>query len=68
MQEHDSVQLVHELQKLNAKLDVLSAKVDKLEAEQQLLLEKFSKHIDFINDTYEGLRNPIRVATRFFRK
>ena len=68
MQEHNSVQLVHELQKLNAKLDVLSAKVDKLEAEQQLLLEKFSKHIDFINDTYEGLRNPIRVATRFFRK
>ena len=25
-------------------------------------MEKFSKHVDFINDTYEGLKNPLSVA------
>ena len=36
-------------------------KIDKLSA-------KFDKHIDFIDDTYEGLKNPIKMATRFFKK
>ena len=55
-----------DLELLHSKIDVLTEKVTRLEAQQQLLLEKFSKHIDFINTTYEGLRNPIRVASRFF--
>ena len=43
------------------KLDDIEMKIDKLSA-------KFDKHIDFIDDTYEGLKNPIKMATRFFKK
>jgi hypothetical protein len=57
-----------DLELLHSKIDVLTEKVSRLEREQQLLLEKFSRHIDFINDTYEGLRNPIRVASKFFSR
>ena len=57
-----------DLELLHSKIDVLTEKVSRLEREQQLLLEKFSRHIDFINDTYEGLRNPIRVASKFFTR
>ena len=32
------------------------------------LNEKLEKHIDFIDDTYEGLKNPIKMATRFFKR
>ena len=30
--------------------------------------KKLSKHIDFIDDTYEGLKNPIEAARRWLRK
>ena len=46
------------LEKLELKVDKIQLTLDKLEA-------KLSKHIDFIDDTYEGLRNPINVAKRF---
>ena len=39
-----------------------------IETNQKLLLEKLSKHIDFIDETYEGLRNPIQAAKRFLGK
>ena len=55
-----------DIELLHSKIDVLTEKVSRLEAQQELLYEKFSKHIDFINTTYEGLRNPIRVASKFF--
>lgn len=57
-----------DLELLHSKIDVLTEKVIRLETEQQLLLEKFSRHIDFINNTYEGLRNPLLVASKFFGK
>ena len=50
-----------DIDELDAKLDKIEKKIDKLSA-------KFDKHIDFIDDTYEGLKNPIKMATRFFKK
>ena len=43
------------------RLDTIEKKIDKLSA-------KLDKHIDFIDDTYEGLKNPIKMATRFFKR
>ena len=39
-----------------------------LEEKIDVLNSKLEKHIDFIDDTYEGLKNPIKMATRFFKK
>ena len=50
-----------DLDELEVRLDTIEAKIDKLSA-------KFDKHIDFIDDTYEGLKNPIKMATRFFKR
>ena len=50
-----------DLDELEARLDIIEAKIDKLST-------KFDKHIDFIDDTYEGLKNPIKMATRFFKR
>ena len=50
-----------DIEDLDAKLDKIEKKIDKLSA-------KFDKHIDFIDDTYEGLKNPIKLATRFFKR
>ena len=52
-------QLTNELQTLHEKLDKIQLTVDELNA-------KLSKHIGFIDETYEGLRNPINAARRFF--
>ena len=49
-------------------LEILNLKLDKIEANQKLLIEKLGKHIDFIDETYEGLRNPIQAAKRFLGK
>ena len=43
------------------KLNSIDDKIDKLN-------EKLGKHINFIDDTYEGLKNPIKMATRFFKR
>ena len=48
--------------------DLLEKKLDTIEAKIDKLSEKLDKHIDFIDDTYEGLKNPIKMATRFFKK
>ena len=46
-------------------LDVIAAKLDRIENEQQSLNRKLNKHIDFIDETYEGLKNPINAARRW---
>lgn len=35
----------------------LLSKIDNIALQQSVLLAKLDKHIDFVNDTYEGLRN-----------
>ena len=58
----------NEYTQLIAKLELIQLRLDKIELQQQSLSDKFSKHIDFINDTYEGLRNPLAVARRIFKR
>ena len=50
------------------KLNQMESKMDQLESTIEELNGKLGKHIDFIDDTYEGLKNPIRMATRFFKR
>ncbi len=50
-----------DLDELEKKLNTIEAKLDKLN-------ENFEKHIEFIDNTYEGLKNPIKLATRFFKR
>ena len=47
------------------KLEELELKVDKLQLTIEALDAKLSKHIGFIDDTYEGLKNPINAAKKF---
>ena len=53
------------LDKIIDKLEIIQLRIDKMEIQHQELLHKFNRHVDFINDTYEGLRNPIRAAKKF---
>ena len=48
--------------------DILEKKLDNIEVKIDKLSAKLDKHIDFIDDTYEGLKNPIKMATRFFKR
>ncbi len=57
-----------ELERIQDKLDNIQLRLEKIEIQQEHLLEKFSKHVDFINDTYEGLKNPLSVAKKIFRR
>tara|TARA_Y100001937_G_scaffold52192_1_gene72268 strand:+ start:262 stop:462 length:201 start_codon:yes stop_codon:yes gene_type:complete len=50
-----------DIDELEVRLDTIEEKIDKLSA-------KFDKHINFIDNTYEGLKNPIQMATRFFKR
>jgi|TARA_A100001388_G_C28762872_1_gene498826 hypothetical protein len=50
-------QLADELHTLHEKLDKLQLTVDELNA-------KLTKHIGFIDETYDGLKNPINAARR----
>ena len=50
--------LENRLEKIELKLEKLQLTLDKLEG-------KLGKHIDFIDETYEGLRNPINAAKKF---
>ena len=49
-------------------IDELEVRLNAIEAKIDRLSEKLDKHIDFIDDTYEGLKNPIKMATRFFKR
>ena len=53
---------------LEEKLEKLELKVDKLQLTLEALDAKLTKHIGFIDDTYEGLKNPIQAAKRFLGK
>lgn len=46
---------------LEQKIDQLQLTMDKMDA-------KLSKHIKFIDKTYEGLKSPIKTVTGFFGK
>ena len=48
--------------------DILEKKLDNIEMKIDMLSDKLDKHINFIDDTYEGLKNPIKMATRFFKR
>ena len=50
-----------ELKKLHDKIDRLQKTIEDLNI-------KLSKHIKFIDSTYEGLKNPIEEARRWLRK
>ena len=61
-----------ELEKILNELEKINSRLDKIELQQKTLFEeqiqlnlKLGKHIDFIDKTYEGLKNPIKAATRF---
>ena len=50
-----------EIKKLNDKIDRLQKTIEDLNV-------KLSKHIKFIDSTYEGLKNPIEAARKWLRK
>jgi hypothetical protein len=58
MTEEDTIKLFKQIKKINLKLN-------QIEEEQRLLNEKLGRHIEFIDKTYEGLKNPINAARRF---
>ena len=53
---------------LKKDIELLNLKVDKLQLTIDNLDAKLTKHIGFIDSTYEGLRNPIDAAKRFLRR
>ena len=53
---------------LEDKIEKLELKVDKLQLTLEALDAKITKHIGFIDETYEGLRNPIQAAKKFLGK
>ena len=52
------------LKKIDEKLFRLENKIDNLNVK----LEKLDKHIDFIDKTYDGLKGPISIASKFFKR
>tara|TARA_B100000900_G_scaffold416236_1_gene450384 strand:- start:746 stop:928 length:183 start_codon:yes stop_codon:yes gene_type:complete len=50
---------------LKKDIELLNVKVDKLQLTIEQLDAKLTKHIGFIDQTYEGLRNPINAAKKF---
>jgi len=64
-----------QLDNLNRKVDKMERTIYKIEADtiainKQLkeLTETLHKHINFIDNTYEGLKNPIEAARKFLRR
>ncbi len=53
-----SEDITKRIEQVEKKLDTLQKSMDELNV-------KLSKHIEFIDKTYEGLRNPINAAKRF---
>ena len=50
-----------DIKKLNDKIDKLQKTIDDLNT-------KLSKHIKFIDSTYEGLKNPIEAARKWLKR
>ena len=59
---------MHNNDDLYQKLNDMENKMYQLEEKIDVLNSKLEKHIDFIDDTYEGLKNPIKMAPRFFKR
>ena len=53
---------------LYTKLNDIENKMYNIEEKIDVLNNKLEKHIQFIDDTYEGLKNPIKLATKFFKR
>ena len=51
-------QLLEEIRNLRKSVEQLEDKVD-------TLTEKLDRHIKFIDETYEGLKNPINAARKW---
>lgn len=51
-------ELLEEIKQLNERMQSLQLTVEQLSV-------KLNKHIEFIDTTYEGLKNPINAAKRF---
>ena len=59
---------MHNNDDLYQKLNDMENKMYQLEEKIDVLNSKLEKHIAFIDETYEGLKNPIKMATRFFKR
>ena len=46
----------------------ISKQLKELEHTIKKLTDRLEAHIEFIDKTYEGLRNPINVAKKWFRR
>ena len=55
--------LVLDMEKLENKIDKLSNDVQRLQLTIEQLSSKLEQHIAFIDNTYEGLRNPTSFQT-----
>ena len=60
-EEFIQAQLKAEINKLDDRMSRIEEKLDKL-------TDKLEKHIGFIDETYEGLKNPIAAAKRFLKR
>ena len=49
-------------------IDEVITKLNNIDGKLNKLNDKLEKHINFIDDTYEGLKNPIKMATSFFKR
>ena len=58
MTEEQSEEVIKDLKDLHKKIDKLQLTINELDA-------KLTRHIGFIDDTYEGLRNPINAAKKW---
>ena len=58
MTEEQSEKLIKDMSNLHKKIDKLQLTINELDA-------KLTRHIGFIDDTYEGLRNPINAAKKW---
>ena len=54
----NDAEIIERLERVEEKIDNALKRIDSLN-------EKLSKHIDFIDKTYEGFRNPLDAAKRF---
>lgn len=50
---------------LEKKIDDLDKKVEEIKLTLDRIEATLAKHISFIDETYEGLKNPINAAKRF---
>tara|TARA_B100001057_G_scaffold370497_1_gene374399 strand:- start:269 stop:493 length:225 start_codon:yes stop_codon:yes gene_type:complete len=71
----DKENLQEQLDNLDYKIDKIERTIYRVEADtiainKQLkeLSESFHRHINFIDKTYDGLKNPIEAARKFLRR